>query len=255
MRFIRVYNHGIHHGEESIVCGNARSGLVNFSGCHLSCNFCYTPETSVQKKGTDYTSAQFKNLLIGLIQKKATNINLISPTLEWSAIEPALMEVRNLYRGKLPFILKISGYEGLGLIHRMAEACDIWVPDFKVYAQEQAESVNLPKNYGEVASSAILSMMARHGTPVYNDQNQLTHGIVVRHLLMPGFFEDSKRVVDCLGEMKFRGVLNFMSHFLDPKKKQIYQAPLDNIQFLRDRALGYGMTVLVNGFLEQSHAA
>jgi putative pyruvate formate lyase activating enzyme len=117
---VRILHSGIHFGEEGVVWGNDRSGMVVFSGCHLSCSFCYTPEASQLNLGENFTAEEFKNLLAKLLAEGARNINLISPTHTWSVIESVLEKFKEGAGKKIPLLLKFSGFESPALIRRFA---------------------------------------------------------------------------------------------------------------------------------------
>ncbi|MBY0371273.1 hypothetical protein K2X33_11340, partial [bacterium] len=164
---MRILRAGIHKGEEALVLGNERSGMVVFSGCHLSCNFCYTPETSVEFQGTDYDAEGFTEVLSRLLSLGARNINLISPTHVWNEIEPILKRFKSGMGKDIPLVLKFSGFEPVALIDRFAAVGDVLVPDFKVASRESAAQVGLPQGYGQVASAALKRMLVTHGEDVY----------------------------------------------------------------------------------------
>ncbi len=247
MRWVRIYKSAIHHGEEAIVAGNDRAGMVNFSGCHLACRFCYTPETSTYRFGKDYTEEDFRGVLSDLIARGAGNLNLISPSHEWSCIERSLAEVKQSEGADIPLVLKISGYEGQQLVRRMTALADVIIPDFKVYGSSAAKAVNLPANYSEIAEKALTVMLETHRESLYSPTGKLTRGILVRHLLMPGFFDDSIRVMETLGGVGFRGILNLMGHFISPKHHKVHVASDEEMTFLRRLAEQQGMSVLING--------
>lgn len=226
MSSIPVYKSGIHSGEERIVPGNDRSGMVFFSGCHLACNFCYTPETSVYRLGESFDALEFRRVLQDLIGKGAKNINLISPTHVWGDIESLMVDL------PVPLVLKVSGYESRGMVARMATVADYFVPDFKVHGAELAKRVGLPANYGKIASAAIRAMSEARPT-------------LVRHLMMPGCFEDSRNVVRELADMKYSGTLNLMTHFISARGVKV--APLLEVAALQAIATEAGIPVLVNG--------
>lgn len=243
---IKVFKYGLHRGEERLVVGNLAAGMVNFSGCHLACSFCYTPETSVHKLGTDMTEAQFSQVLLELKLSGAQNINLISPTHLWKWIEPALAEFHDDKVLGLPLVLKISGYESAPVLQKMARIADVFVPDFKVWQPDLAASVKLPRNYGAVALAAIAEMSQSHRT-TYNADGRLSRGVLVRHLMMPGRLEDSKNVVEQLGRINFAGVLNLMTQFFDPQSNRLIAAPLADIDSLVSHVTRYKFSLLVDG--------
>lgn len=242
---MRVLKTGIHRGEEAMVWGNDRSGMIVFSGCHLACNFCYTPETSVLKLGEDLAVDEWLNRVAGLLAEGANNIALISPTHFWSVVEPALIALKTGMGKEIPLILKVSGYESPSFSARMAALGDVLVPDFKVWGSNVADRVGLPLNYGEMALGSIRSFMSTHGTESW-ESGKLQRGIIVRHLLMPDCESDSTEVVEALGRIGYRGVFNLMTFFIAPGRGLI-QADPGRVARLAARARELGMAVVIDG--------
>lgn len=240
---IRVYRWGIHRGEESLIAGNDRSGVFYLSGCHLKCSFCYTPETSIQRLGIDLEPSQVEGLYETLLARGAKNINLISPTHYWSRLESTLQNFKANHSE--PVILKISGYESLPLIKRMASVADVFVPDFKVWNSETGVKYQLPKDYGVKTLAALEELQALYPENQYT-QGKLTQGFLVRHLIMPHEMDNSFEVVEKLAEINFKGVLNLMTGFLSPTQGLV-SSPADKVNQLVALAESSGMTVLRNG--------
>ncbi|MCB0404651.1 MAG: hypothetical protein KDD51_07670 [Bdellovibrionales bacterium] len=250
---LRVYKSGIHLGEERIVAGNCNSGMVNFSGCHLACNFCYTPETSVEQLGQDFSTGEFAELLEELVVRGARNLNFISPSHVWAVAAPAVRRLKAKYGRRLPLILKTSGYERSGMLSSMAALGDIFVPDFKVWSTDVARACNLPADYGITAQSAIRQLLQTHGATQYTHDRKIASGVLVRHLMMPEHFDDSLAVIDALGEIGFRSYLNLMTYYYEPRSRRILNANPSQRDLLVARAEQLGMSVMVNGkpFQEQ----
>lgn len=247
MKMIKIYRAGLHLGEESIIEGNQSSGMINFSGCHLSCHFCYTPETSKLWEGREYTADEFESLCEDLVRRGARNLNLISPTQFFSVLHAPLSSVKAQFANLLPIVLKISGYESLPVIDSMSEVTDVFVPDFKVWDEKLARSVGLPQRYGTIALNALERMMQSHGETTLTSTNKIAKGILVRHLLMPNATDDSFAVVDQLGRIGFQGAINFMTYFYDPKTKRVSNASPSDVSLLVGHASSFGMHALVNG--------
>jgi putative pyruvate formate lyase activating enzyme len=238
---IKIYKSGIHRGEESLVTGNSESGMIYFSGCHLSCRFCYTPETSVHSLGQEYSLNEFDQLLWKLRASGARNFNLVSPTHLWSFIERSKLSSHDL-----PIVLKVSGYESENTVKRMAAFADVFVPDFKVWDSSLAESLGLPQNYRDFALAAIVKMMETHQT-VYNQFSELKRGILLRHLMMPGAMKDSFEIIRKLHEVKFNGVFNLMTNYIDEKSGRLIRASQCDVNSLLSILLGYKIPHLLNG--------
>jgi len=247
MKTIKVYRSGIHLGEEKKVAGNHASGMVYLSGCHLACNFCYTPETSIHGLGKDFTPVGFHYLLEGLIRRGARNLNLVSPTHVWKALRRPVQLVKMRYGELLPLVLKTSGYETKTIGGDMAQIADVLVPDFKVWSRDAARAVNLPERYGRVALDAIEGWMRTHGQPRTNREGLLSHGLLVRHLVMPGYDADSINVIKALGWIGFRGHLNLLTYFVDSPNGRVINTQGARVGDLVSLAESYGMSVMVNG--------
>jgi len=255
MKPMKIYKSGIHLGEEKVIEGNQSSGMITFTGCHLACNFCYTPETSIYDIGSDYSAEAFSRLVEDLVMRGARNLNLISPTHFWSTLSRPLLKIKLNYGRLLPLVLKISGFESPETLHGMSSLGDIIVPDFKVFSSESARSVNLPLTYGKTAQRSLEILMKTHGFSHYTDSGKLTHGLLVRHLMMPGFLDDSLEVVRAMAAVKYTGYINFMTYFIDPKVRQVTNANPDEVFILSTSAEKAGMKVLINGKLPQSSVA
>jgi putative pyruvate formate lyase activating enzyme len=250
VKSVRILQSGLHRGEESIVFGNDRSGMVVFSGCHLSCSFCYTPETSRDFIGKDFSLEAFSSLLESLVEQGARNISLISPSHVWNFIEPALQQFKHTHGGYYPLILKVSGFESPAQIRRFARVADVFVPDFKVWDESVATAVALPKHYGRVAQAALKAIDESHRAPTW-EGTVLRRGTVVRHLLMPDYAPDSCDVVKAAWQIGYHGLMNFMTCFIEPGKG-LKRAPAHQVDALVGQARSLGIVPMVDGQLRQA---
>ena len=80
----------LHMWEEPYISGTNGSGTIFFSHCNLKCVFCQNYEISHLGKGIEISSDNLYDIMKGLEQKGAHNINLVTPTLFWDYILPAL---------------------------------------------------------------------------------------------------------------------------------------------------------------------
>ena len=77
---------------------------------------------------------------------------------------------------------------------------DIWLTDFKYFDNSLAEKFSNAKNYFENASASLIKMFEQTGEPVFDDDGMMKKGIIVRHLVLPGHTEDSKKILRWLWE-------------------------------------------------------
>lgn len=69
-------------------------------------------------------------------------------------------------------------------------------------------------HYFEIASQAIAAMAAQVGPAEFDDNGLIRRGVIVRHLVLPGMIEDSKRILRWIKENLPEGVLlSLMSQY------------------------------------------
>ena len=95
-------------------------------------------------------------------------------------------------------IWNTSGYECAETIRQLEGTVDVYLDDFKyppAAVSDAAARCSYAPDYFEVARGALNRMLISAGEPRFDDDGRLVGGVVVRHLLLPGRLEDSKRVM------------------------------------------------------------
>ena len=79
---------------------------------------------------------------------------------------------------------------------------DIYLPDFKYLDPELAAKYSFAPDYPETAKAALAEMVRQVGEPVFEDEGEerMIRGVIVRHLVLPGLTEASKKVIRYLHE-------------------------------------------------------
>ena len=77
---------------------------------------------------------------------------------------------------------------------------DIYLPDFKYYSNQYSIKYSKCNDYFKYASEAIDEMVRQKGSCVFNKDGNIVSGVIVRHLLLPGMEEDSKKILKYLYE-------------------------------------------------------
>ena len=203
---MRVARAALHLWEEPCISGTEGSGAVFFTGCSLRCRFCQNAEISAKDQyrtpGTEVTPQKLADIFLNLQEQGANNINLVTaghfivPCAE--AIE--LAKRRGL---TLPIVYNSSGYELPETLRILDGLVDIYLPDLKFMDPELAKAYCGAPDYPDVAMQAIHEMVrqieARFGEgAVINEHGLMTHGVIVRQLLLPGHVRDAKAVIEYL---------------------------------------------------------
>lgn len=91
---------------------------------------------------------------------------------------------------------------------------DIYLVDFKYSNPVTAQRLSHVSDYVEVALAAIEQMIAQTGVPRLGEEGYLERGVIVRHLVLPGYVDDSLAALDLLyPRIRGRALLSIMNQF------------------------------------------
>lgn len=187
----------LHYWEEPPISGEDGSGTIFFTGCNLKCIFCQNYDISTKLIGKEITTEELATICINLEKKGANNINLVTPTPH----VPLIIEGIKLAKEKgltIPIVYNTSGYETVDTIKMLNGIVDIYLPDIKYYDDNYAIKYSHAKDYFKYASLALKEMYKQVGNPVFNKEGIMQKGIIVRHLMLPGLIDDSKKIIKYL---------------------------------------------------------
>jgi putative pyruvate formate lyase activating enzyme len=184
----------LHKWEEPALAGGGGSGAIFFGGCTLGCVYCQNRAISCGPAGEAVDSAGLRGIMEDLIAKGAENIDLVTPTQYLPTILPALTP-----KMPVPVVYNCGGYERVETLRQLEGKVDIYLPDLKYADDRLGRALSGAGDYFEVATAAIREMVRQTG-PVQWDGEKVTKGVIVRHLILPGFVDNSLRVLDWLGE-------------------------------------------------------
>ena len=184
----------LHRWEEPALAGSGGSGAIFFGGCTLGCKFCQNSAISHSPTGVPMDSIQLRQEMEKLIALGAENIDLVTPTQFLPTILPALEKPL-----PVPVVYNCGGYERVETLQQLAGKVDIYLPDMKYADNALARQLSGVGDYFQVASAAIMQMVSQVG-PVQWQGDKVTKGVVIRHLILPGYVENSLKVLDWIGE-------------------------------------------------------
>lgn len=182
----------LHYGEEPPISGNFGTGAVFFSGCTLRCGFCQNREISFDSVGR--STKQLRRIFEQLIDEGAQSIDLVTPTHFLPDILPALTP-----KLPVPVVYNCGGYESVETLKQLEGLVDIYLPDFKYSDNRLALALSKAPDYFEVASAAMQEMFRQTG-PVVMEDDAMQRGVLIRHLVLPGFVDNSLGVIEWVGE-------------------------------------------------------
>lgn len=202
-----------HFGEEPPLSGRGGSGTIFFSSCNLRCVFCQNHQISHGAAGRVLTSEQLSDIMLDLRDKGCHNINAVTPTPQL----PLIIEGLRLARARglaVPFVYNSGGYEDPQAISRLAGNVDIYLPDFKYGSDETARLLSGVGDYVAFAAAAVEEMARQVGEGLVLDDGIATRGLLIRHLVLPGFVENSITVLGLIHSLLSGEVaLSIMSQY------------------------------------------
>ena len=206
-----------HYWEEPCISGTNGSGTVFFAGCNLGCAYCQNRSISRECRGRELTDRELAGVFLGLEKSGVHNINLVTPTHFSDRIFSAL-EIAYGLGLTLPAVYNTGSYELPEVICRMSRYVKIFLPDFKYYDDRPARRYSNAPDYAFYAKAAVTEMVKRTGKPVFDEDGMMKKGVIVRHLMLPGMEEDSRRVLRWLyDEFGDDIYISIMSQYTPPR--------------------------------------
>lgn len=249
---LRAARAGVHYWEEPVISGSFGSGAIFFSGCTLRCAFCQNHSISSGGFGKPLTPQKLRAAMERLIDDGVQNINLVTPTHFLPSILPALEP-----KLPVPVVYNCGGYESVETLRALEGKVDVYLPDFKYSDNALAARLSAAPDYFEVASEAILEMYRQVG-PVQIEDEQMTRGVLLRHLVLPGYVDNSLGVLDWLAEHFPHGevLLSLMSQYV-PMGDAAKMPPLDRrvTETEYDAVLSYMMLLGIDSGYTQDFSA
>ena len=279
---IKIARAALHQWEEPCISGTLGSGTVFFSGCTLRCCFCQNSKISQHHFGTEITPQQLADIFLTLQSQGAHNINLVTAT----QYLPSILKALDLSKHKLhiPIVYNCGGYEGIETVLLLKDYVDIWLPDLKYMDPELSMRYSQAPDYFEKASEAILKMVEISKTPLFvplasalnntslfqsdqiltgipeqPEQYLMLHGVIIRHLVLPGAKKDSIHLLEWIQKNLPKGqyLISLMSQYTPYHVDSLHPELNRRItsyeyQQVVDTALSLG---LQDGFMQKKSSA
>lgn len=247
----------LHMWEEPCISGENGSGTVFFSGCTLRCVYCQNYDIARASSGKEITKERLVQIFLELQEKGANNINLVTPThytkqIIW-AVQTAKKNGLNI-----PIVYNCSGYEKVETLRLLDGIVDIYLTDFKYMDEMLAERYSKAKDYPEVAKAALAEMVRQTSEAEFDEEGMMKKGVIIRHLLLPGYMENAKAVVKYVYETyKDQVYLSLMNQYTPlPQVKEYPEIDRKVTEEEYEELVDYAIEIGVeNGFIQEGETA
>jgi putative pyruvate formate lyase activating enzyme len=222
---IEISHAGLHFGEEPPISGTRGSGTIFFNGCNLRCIFCQNYQISQefqQGRTRTLTTDELASEMLRLQDNGAHNINFISPTHMIFQMADAIEAAR----GKglaVPVVYNSNGYDSVDALKQIRGLVDIYLPDIKYFDNTLGKRFSAVDDYADVVSGVLLEMLDQTGDLQMNDDGIALRGLLIRHLVLPGQLDNSRRCLDFLAGLSQSIHVSIMSQYSPQYKAGNYR--------------------------------
>ena len=208
-----VSSYNPHFGEEKPLVGTDGSGTIFFTHCNLMCLFCQNFDISHEGHGQKISAAELAAVMLALQQHGCHNINFVTPSHVVPQILSAL-EIAIQQGLSVPLVYNSGGYDLPATLKLLDGVFDIYMPDFKFWDPQIAESACRAKNYPEIARNALREMHRQVGELTVDEDGIAQKGLLIRHLVLPGGLAGTRQIMRFIArEISTHSYVNLMSQY------------------------------------------
>ncbi len=243
-KLARVASYAPHYGEETPLVGSGGSGTIFFAHCNLQCVYCQNYDLSVEGRGREVEPGKLAGIMLSLQDRGCSNINFVTP----SHVIPQILKALELAAKEglnLPLVYNSGGYDLAPVLQELEQVVDIYMPDIKYLDQERALRYSGIADYPQRVREALQTMHEQVGVLRLNDRGLARKGLMIRHLVLPGGLEDTRRILEFIaGELSPDTYLNLMDQYYPSHQAHQYQdlqSPLSRGEFRQAVRMAQGL--------------
>ena len=188
----------VHKGEEPVIGGDKGICNIFFSRCNLQCIYCQNYQISCIKENIIESNYSFDEIIIkikSILDTGVNTIGFVSP----SHFTPHVKEIINALNKDNYFpvtVYNTNAYDKVETLKELEGLINIYLPDFKYMDAILSKNLSDSKDYPEIAAKAIKEMYRQKGSTLVKDQEgNAKSGLIIRHLVLPGYVDNSKKVL------------------------------------------------------------
>lgn len=125
------------------------------------------------------------------------NINLVTPEHVVPQVVLSILHARDLGL-RVPIVYNTSSFDSLESIKLLDGLVDIYLADFKVWSRESSKRLLKAEDYAAEARKSIKAMHEQVGDLCFTSDGLAKKGVLIRHLVMPGFEADGAAIMEWL---------------------------------------------------------
>lgn len=207
----------IHRGEEPVISGPDGICNIFFTGCNMHCLFCQNHEISrpgseVLQAGRSFT--ELIDQVESVLNSGIKAVGFVSPSHMVPQVKAIIRGLKK--RGLKPVtVYNTNSYDKPSTIDSLDGLIDIYLPDYKYVTSSLALEFSDAADYPELALGAIKRMYFQKGSTLpLDEKGRAESGILIRHLVLPGHADESRKVLKSIADELSTGIhLSLMSQY------------------------------------------
>ncbi len=207
----------IHNGEEPVIGGEKGICNIFFAGCNMHCIYCQNHEISRPGKVCRNERNGFEQVLDRIEEILSSGIEALGFVSPSHLVPQAKAIIRGVHdRGIRPTIIyNTNSYDKVGTLRSIGDLIDVYIPDYKYVTADLAKKYSDTYDYPVVALQALKEIYFQKGSSLRTDDNgRAENGMLIRHLVLPGHTEESRKVLHSIADELSTGVhLSLMSQY------------------------------------------
>lgn len=221
---IQISHIGLHFGEEPPISGTRGSGTIFFAGCNLHCVFCQNYQISQQFQRFQTRTLTVEELaseMLRLQDAGAHNINFVSPSHMIFQMADAIVAAKE--KGlAIPVVYNTNGYDSVDALRQIRGLVDIYLPDIKYMDNSLGKRYSAVRDYADVIPGVLEEMLDQVGQLQLDNEGIASRGLLVRHLVLPGQLENSRKCLSFLANLSPNIFVSIMSQYSPQHKASQY---------------------------------
>lgn len=230
----------LHKGEEPIISGEKGICNVFFAHCNLQCVYCQNYQISQNDSFEVEWRMSVDDVVVSIIEILDKGVKLLGFVSPSHQVNQMLMIIDCLNnKGYKPTIVYNSnGYDSIETLKKLEGIVNVYLPDFKYCSNDLGLTYSGVPDYFDIASKAIAEMYKQKGSTIlYDDDGLIESGMIIRHLVLPGFVDDSVRILEYIAdEISPFLHISLMSQYFPTEKvsnDSIMNRKVSNIEYLK----------------------
>ena len=158
--------------------------------------------------------AEVLDRIIKILSKGITAVGFVSPSHVVPQVK-AIIKGLNMRGYKPVTVYNTNGYDKKETIRSLSGLIDVYLPDYKYVSNELSSEYSDASDYPDIALKALKEMYYQKGSTLSVDEKRrVENGLLIRHLVLPGHADESKKVLNSITEELSPGIhLSLMSQY------------------------------------------